>query len=56
LSPPCCAQRGAAESLAALQREIAAQGLDDAVQVTPCDSPGLCGRAEPVNVNETTRC
>jgi (2Fe-2S) ferredoxin len=40
----CCAQRGAAEALAALQREIAAQGLDDEVQVTPCDSIGLCGR------------
>jgi (2Fe-2S) ferredoxin len=40
----CCAARGAAESLAALQREIAAQGLDDRVQVTTCDSIGLCGR------------
>ncbi len=40
----CCAPRGAAESLAALQREIAAQGLDDEVQVTPCDSIGMCGR------------
>lgn len=41
---PCCGARGAAQSLAALQREIAAQGLDDAVQVTTCDSIGLCGR------------
>ena len=41
---PCCAARGAAASLAALQREIAAQGLDDVVQVTPCDSLGMCGR------------
>jgi len=40
----CCAPRGAAESLAALQREIVAQGLDDEVQVTPCDSIGMCGR------------
>lgn len=40
----CCAARGAAESLAALQREIVAQGLDDEVQVTTCDSIGMCGR------------
>ena len=40
----CCAQRGAADSLAAFQREIQAQGLDDEVQLTPCDSIGLCGR------------
>lgn len=40
----CCAARGAADSLAALQKEIAAQGLDDEVQVTPCDSIGMCGR------------
>jgi (2Fe-2S) ferredoxin len=40
----CCAARGAAEALAALQREIAAQGLDEEVQVTTCDSFGMCGR------------
>jgi (2Fe-2S) ferredoxin len=40
----CCAARGAAESLAALEREIAAQGVADRVQVTTCDSFGMCGR------------
>jgi (2Fe-2S) ferredoxin len=40
----CCGARGAPESLAALQKEIIAQGLDDEVQVTPCDSIGVCGR------------
>jgi (2Fe-2S) ferredoxin len=40
----CCGARGAAESLAALQKEIIAQGLDDEVQVTACDSIGMCGR------------
>ena len=40
----CCGARGAAESLAALQAEIIKQGLDDEVQVTPCDSIGMCGR------------
>lgn len=41
---PCCAERGAAASLKALQAEIAAQGLDDEVQVTTSDSLGMCGR------------
>jgi (2Fe-2S) ferredoxin len=40
----CCAERGAAASLAAFQKEIQAQGLDDEVQVTTCDSIGMCGR------------
>lgn len=40
----CCAARGAAESLAALQAAIAAEGLSDEVLVTTCDSFGLCGR------------
>ncbi len=40
----CCGARGGAESLAALQAEIIKQGLDDEVQVTPCDSIGMCGR------------
>jgi (2Fe-2S) ferredoxin len=40
----CCAARGAAESLAALQAAIAAEGLADEVMVTTCDSFGMCGR------------
>ncbi|HTT72157.1 MAG TPA: (2Fe-2S) ferredoxin domain-containing protein [Anaeromyxobacteraceae bacterium] len=41
---PCCAARGSAEVLEALRREIGAQGLADAVQVTTCGSLGLCER------------
>jgi (2Fe-2S) ferredoxin len=40
----CCAERGAAESLAALQAAIAEAGLGDEVMVTTCDSFGMCGR------------
>lgn len=40
----CCAARGAAEALAALQAAIAAEGLGEEVLVTTCDSFGLCGR------------
>ena len=40
----CCGARGAAESLAALQAAIAAEGLGEEVMVTSCDSFGLCGR------------
>jgi len=40
----CCGARGAAESLAALQAAIAAEGLGDEVMVTTCDSFGMCGR------------
>jgi (2Fe-2S) ferredoxin len=40
----CCAARGGKESLAALQAEIIKQGLDEEVQLTPCDSIGMCGR------------
>jgi len=40
----CCADRGAAASLAALQAAIAAEGLGDEVMVTTCDSFGMCGR------------
>ncbi|HTX36994.1 MAG TPA: methyltransferase [Bryobacteraceae bacterium] len=39
---PCCAARGSAPILESLRREIAAQGLDDQVQVTECGSLGLC--------------
>ena len=41
---PCCAERGAAESLAALQAAVAEAGLGDEVMFTPCDSFGMCGR------------
>jgi len=40
----CCAGRGAAEALAALQAAIAVEGLGEEVLVTTCDSFGLCGR------------
>jgi len=40
----CCAERGAAASLKALQSEIIAQGLDEEIQVTTSDSLGMCGR------------
>jgi (2Fe-2S) ferredoxin/SAM-dependent methyltransferase len=39
---PCCAARGSGAVIQALQREIAARGLVDEVQVTPCGSLGLC--------------
>jgi (2Fe-2S) ferredoxin/SAM-dependent methyltransferase len=39
---PCCAARGSAEVIAALRREVAAQGLLDRVLVTACGSIGLC--------------
>lgn len=41
---PCCTARGAAATLDALRKEIAAQGLLDVVQVTTCGSIGLCER------------
>jgi len=40
----CCGGRGAAESLAALQAAIAAEGLEAEVMLTTCDSFGMCGR------------
>ena len=43
-SAPCCAARGAAATLDALRKELAAQGLLDVVQVTTCNSIGLCER------------
>ena len=43
-SAPCCAARGAAATLDALRKELAAQGLIDVVQVTTCGSLGLCER------------
>jgi (2Fe-2S) ferredoxin/predicted O-methyltransferase YrrM len=41
---PSCTARGSAAVLEALRREIAAQGLSDAVQLTTCGSLGLCER------------
>jgi (2Fe-2S) ferredoxin/2-polyprenyl-3-methyl-5-hydroxy-6-metoxy-1,4-benzoquinol methylase len=41
---PSCTANGAAETIAALRRELARQGLADTVQVTTCGSLGLCGR------------
>jgi len=40
----CCAARGAAASLEALQAAIAEEGLAEEVMVTTCDSFGMCGR------------
>lgn len=39
---PCCAARDSGKVIDALRREIATQGLLDAVQVTACGSLGLC--------------
>ncbi len=39
---PCCAARGSGKVIDALRKEIAAQGLVDVVQLTPCGSLGLC--------------
>src|ERR1039457_2782127 len=39
---PCCAARGSGQVLEALRREVNAHGLKDEVQVTACDSMGLC--------------
>jgi (2Fe-2S) ferredoxin/2-polyprenyl-3-methyl-5-hydroxy-6-metoxy-1,4-benzoquinol methylase len=41
---PCCATRGSAKVLEALRQEVAAQGLSNDVQITACDSLGLCDR------------
>jgi (2Fe-2S) ferredoxin/predicted O-methyltransferase YrrM len=39
---PCCWARGADNLLDALRREINARGLEDEVQITACESLGLC--------------
>lgn len=39
---PCCAARGSRKVVDALRAEVAAQGLADQVQITPCGSLGLC--------------
>ena len=39
---PCCSARGSGSVLDVLRREIAHQGLTDAVQITICGSLGLC--------------
>ena len=41
---PCCPARGAAETIEALRKEVAARGLLDEVQITTCGSLGLCDR------------
>jgi (2Fe-2S) ferredoxin/SAM-dependent methyltransferase len=41
---PACSARGSGAVIEALRREIAAQGLSDAVQLTTCGSLGLCER------------
>jgi SAM-dependent methyltransferase len=41
---PSCSARGSPAVIDALRREIAAQGLSDAVQLTTCASLGLCER------------
>ncbi len=41
---PCCSARGSAAVLDALRKELAAQGLNDTVQVTTCGSLGMCER------------
>ena len=39
---PCCPARGAADTIEALRKEVAARGLLDEVQITTCGSLGLC--------------
>jgi (2Fe-2S) ferredoxin/predicted O-methyltransferase YrrM len=41
---PCCTARGSRDMIDALRREIAAQSLANAVQITTCGSLGLCER------------
>ena len=41
---PCCSARGSRKVVDALRGEVAAQGLADQVQITPCGSLGLCER------------
>ena len=41
---PCCSARGSRKLLDALRAEVAARGLADQVQITPCGSFGLCER------------
>src|ERR1017187_9815277 len=41
---PCCTARGSRDMIEVLRREIAAQGLANAVQITTCGSLGLCER------------
>src|SRR5512136_2779482 len=41
---PSCSARGSGAVIEALRREITAQGLSDAVQLTTCGSLGLCER------------
>lgn len=41
---PCCSARGSRKVVDTLRGEVAAQGLADLVQITPCGSLGLCER------------
>jgi len=43
-NPQCCSARGSAAVLDALRKELAAQKLNDTVQVTTCGSLGMCTR------------
>ncbi|HXY68757.1 MAG TPA: methyltransferase, partial [Gemmatimonadales bacterium] len=47
---PCCSANGSAAVLDALRREVAAAGLNDAVQLTTTSSLGLCERGPNVVV------
>lgn len=47
---PCCSARGSRKVVDALRAEVAAQGLADQVQITPCGSLGLCERGPNVVV------
>jgi 3-hydroxy-5-methyl-1-naphthoate 3-O-methyltransferase len=41
---PCCRAKGSGSTLDALRKEIGARKLEDQVQVTACESLGLCER------------
>jgi len=47
---PSCTARGSGAVIAALRREITAQGLADGVQLTTCGSLGLCERGPNIVV------
>jgi len=47
---PCCAARGSSATIDALRKEVAARGLSDEVQITPCGSLGLCERGPNIVV------
>jgi NADH:ubiquinone oxidoreductase subunit E len=47
---PCRSARGSRSFVDALRKEVAAQGLADQVQITPCGSLGLCERGPNIVV------